>query len=296
MARVHLGRPRPLTSAVAGLTECRPLLLFGGRLELVSLNTTRPKHPRRFSLPLALHALIDIWGTLFSTGSSNISRTCLTLRTCLRSGLKASRTLTPRQWTISLWSVLTEWQDGEKIGSALRLTLRLGTFCTVFQAEMVTLQRAIRRVKNGKDGLVNIFSDSRSSLERTYRRARQAGRPHEENGSGPRSVSAIAHENVVRAASLEEWQQLYAEASAGEITKCFFPRVEQAYSIIRKIEMTSQVAQTLTGYGGFVNYLYRFKLRDSPHCACDPTEIQDVLHVLENCDIFHREHVRWKRG
>ncbi|GBP71965.1 hypothetical protein EVAR_45279_1 [Eumeta japonica] len=29
---------------------------------------------------------------------------------------------------------------------------------------MVTLQRAIRRVKNGKDGLVNIFSDSRSSL------------------------------------------------------------------------------------------------------------------------------------
>ncbi|GBP03308.1 hypothetical protein EVAR_2707_1 [Eumeta japonica] len=60
MARVHLGRPRPLTSAVAGLTECRPLLLLGGRLELVSLNTTRPKHPRRFSLPLALHALIDI--------------------------------------------------------------------------------------------------------------------------------------------------------------------------------------------------------------------------------------------
>ncbi|GBP19503.1 hypothetical protein EVAR_102050_1 [Eumeta japonica] len=30
---------------------------------------------------------------------------------------------------------------------------------------MATLQRAIRRVKNGKDGLVNVFSDSRSSLE-----------------------------------------------------------------------------------------------------------------------------------
>ncbi|GBP82532.1 hypothetical protein EVAR_91657_1 [Eumeta japonica] len=30
---------------------------------------------------------------------------------------------------------------------------------------MVALQGAIRRVKNGKDGLVNIFSDSRSSLE-----------------------------------------------------------------------------------------------------------------------------------
>ncbi|GBP78445.1 hypothetical protein EVAR_52250_1 [Eumeta japonica] len=30
---------------------------------------------------------------------------------------------------------------------------------------MVALQRAIRMVKNGKDGLVNIFSDSKSSLE-----------------------------------------------------------------------------------------------------------------------------------
>ncbi|GBP98428.1 hypothetical protein EVAR_9222_1 [Eumeta japonica] len=53
--------------------------------------------------------------------------------------------------------------------------------------------------------------------------------------------------------------------------------------------MTSHMAQTLTGHGGFAQYLFRFKLRDSPHCACDPAKIQDVLHVLEDCDMFLRE-------
>ncbi|GBP90259.1 hypothetical protein EVAR_89378_1 [Eumeta japonica] len=75
-------------------------------------------------------------------------------------------------------------------------------------------------------------------------------------------------------------------------------------------EMTSHLAQTLTGHGGFSQYLHRFKLKDSPYCACDPAKIQDVLHVLEEywlknaivsrrlsqikggSDIFKREAVR----
>ncbi|GBP85084.1 hypothetical protein EVAR_51203_1 [Eumeta japonica] len=50
--------------------------------------------------------------------------------------------------------------------------------------------------------------------------------------------------------------------------------------------MTSHLAQTLTGHGGFSQYLHRFKLKDSPYCACDPAKIQDVLHVLEECQCF----------
>ncbi|GBP96402.1 hypothetical protein EVAR_90499_1 [Eumeta japonica] len=53
-----------------------------------------------------------------------------------------------------------------------------------------------------------------------------------------------------------------------------------------KTEMTSHLAQTLTGHGGFSQYLHRFKLKDSPYCACDPAKIQDVLHVLEECQCF----------
>ncbi|GBP60081.1 hypothetical protein EVAR_7074_1 [Eumeta japonica] len=51
------------------------------------------------------------------------------------------------------------------------------------------------------------------------------------------------------------------------------------------------IRATLMGYGGFAQYLYRFKLQDSPYCAYDPAKIKDVLHVLEVCDMFHRERV-----
>ncbi|GBP17912.1 hypothetical protein EVAR_7905_1 [Eumeta japonica] len=56
----------------------------------------------------------------------------------------------------------------------------------------------------------------------------------------------------------------------------------------------SQVAQTLTDHGEFTHYLYRFELRDSPYRACDSAKIQSVLHVLEDCDMFHRECVALK--
>ncbi|GBP05693.1 hypothetical protein EVAR_5037_1 [Eumeta japonica] len=53
--------------------------------------------------------------------------------------------------------------------------------------------------------------------------------------------------------------------------------------------MTSQMAQALTGHGRFTQYLFSFKLRDPLHCPSDPAKIQDVLHVLEECDMFLRE-------
>ncbi|GBP08155.1 hypothetical protein EVAR_2941_1 [Eumeta japonica] len=56
------------------------------------------------------------------------------------------------------------------------------------------------------------------------------------------------------------------------------------------------MAQTLMGHGGFSQYRFRFKLRDSPHCACDPAKIQDVLLVLEDCDMFLRKRAALEAG
>ncbi|GBP16456.1 hypothetical protein EVAR_72839_1 [Eumeta japonica] len=156
-------------------------------------------------------------------------------------------------------AALTEWRDGEETWCS---ALRLDPFCTVFQAEMIALQRAIRRVKNGKDGLVNVFGDS------------------------PRSLRKMGLSLIL---------ERYAEGSTGEITKCFFPRVEQAYRVLRKVEITSQMAQTLTGHGGFAQYLHRFKLKDSSYCACDPAKILEVLHVLQECQCFCGSVWHWKR-
>ncbi|GBP35915.1 hypothetical protein EVAR_23164_1 [Eumeta japonica] len=122
---------------------------------------------------------------------------------------------------------------------------------------------------------------------------RGRGLSHQEDSCGLRSVSAVGG----KVASLEERQKRYAEGSTWEITKCFFPRAEQAYRVLKQIAMTSQVAPTLTGHGGFAQYLFRFKLQeDSPYCACDPSKIQDMLHVLEDCDMFHRERVALEAG
>ncbi|GBP13866.1 hypothetical protein EVAR_10442_1 [Eumeta japonica] len=60
--------------------------------------------------------------------------------------------------------------------------------------------------------------------------------------------------------------------------------------------MTSQMVQALVDHGRFMQYLFRFKLRDSPYCACDRAKIQDLLHVLEECGMFLREHAALGTG
>ncbi|GBP47888.1 hypothetical protein EVAR_33605_1 [Eumeta japonica] len=137
--------------------------------------------------------------------------------TCPRSGTRASRTWTPKQWTVSIPSL--PWRAHIGIAGNERVD------------ELA--RRAVLDKKTAAD----------------YDRF------------------PLSHvKNMIRAARLEEWQQRYAEG----------------------------MAQILTGHGGFALYLYRFKLRDSPYCACDPSKIQDVLYVLEVCDMFVSVR-RWKR-
>ncbi|GBP80357.1 hypothetical protein EVAR_54745_1 [Eumeta japonica] len=60
--------------------------------------------------------------------------------------------------------------------------------------------------------------------------------------------------------------------------------------------MTALLAQILTGHGGFAQYLYRLKLKNSPYCACAPDEVQNVLHVLKECLFFVKELVETETG
>ncbi|GBP81630.1 hypothetical protein EVAR_74892_1 [Eumeta japonica] len=138
--------------------------------------------------------------------------------------------------------------------------------------EMVVLQRAIRRVRNGKDGLINIFSNSRSSLKiRVHGEISKNDRADElarrvdftKKTAADYDKFPLSHaKKVIRAASLEERQQRYTEGSTVKITKCFFPREEKAYSVLQQIGMTSLMAQFLTGDGEFAQYLFRFRLQD----------------------------------
>ncbi|GBP32826.1 hypothetical protein EVAR_19678_1 [Eumeta japonica] len=68
-------------------------------------------------------------------------------------------------------------------------------------------------------------------------------------------------------------------------------RREQAYRVLRQMVMTSQMAEIFTEHGECAKYLHRFKLKNSPYCACDPSKIQDVLYVLEEYPTFFWERV-----
>ncbi|GBP08428.1 hypothetical protein EVAR_77131_1 [Eumeta japonica] len=121
-------------------------------------------------------------------------------------------------------ATLTEWRDGKETWYT---TLRLDVFCIVFQAEMVVLQRVIRRVRNGKGGLVDIFSDFRSFLEvligpKIYHLlADEARREISEIVSEGRAVRLFCIEHMLglrersvqtsspgRPPSLERWQRI----------------------------------------------------------------------------------------
>ncbi|GBP75760.1 hypothetical protein EVAR_59403_1 [Eumeta japonica] len=126
---------------------------------------------------------------------------------------------------------------------------------------MVALQGVIGRVKNSKDGLINIFSDSRSLERVTIVQTNSPGAP-----PSPRLQQTMTgfycRIKSDRAASLEEWQEQYVEGSTGEDTKWFFP---------------------------WWNKRTGFKLKDSPYCTRDPSKEQNISHALEECYMFMRE-------
>ncbi|GBP92257.1 hypothetical protein EVAR_68218_1 [Eumeta japonica] len=72
---------------------------------------------------------------------------------------------------------------------------------------------------------------------------------------------------------------------------------ERADELVKRAASLERLQQTmigfrcrvLKGHGGFAHYLYRFKLKDSPYCACDPAKEEDGLHTFEECHIFMRE-------
>ncbi|GBP66738.1 hypothetical protein EVAR_50117_1 [Eumeta japonica] len=167
-------------------------------------------------------------------------------------------------------AALTEWQDGEESCNS-RSVLEVLTCSKTYHylahearrdiSEIVAESRAVRlfwvRAHAGIKG-----------NERADELVRRADKTAADYDRFPLSYA----KRVTRVASLEEWQEQYAEGSNGEIIKCFVLRVKQTYRV-RQIDITSQLALTLTGHGGFSQYLFRFKLKDSLYCACNPTKI-----------------------
>ncbi|GBP24858.1 hypothetical protein EVAR_14191_1 [Eumeta japonica] len=75
---------------------------------------------------------------------------------------------------------------------------------------------------------------------------------------------------VIRAASLKSGSNVTLREAWVKSPNASFPGWKKLkkpdwYSILRQKRMTSQIAQALMGHRGFTQYLFRFRLRHSPH-------------------------------
>ncbi|XP_045541155.1 uncharacterized protein LOC123722714 [Papilio machaon] len=99
----------------------------------------------------------------------------------------------------------------------------------------------------------------------------------------------------IRQEPVDEWNQRYQEGETARVTKVLFPNVSSAHGIIKSIQMDYLTVQVLTGHGGFSEYLYRFKCKENPSCACDDMTNKEILHLVTDCPIFTRERYEIER-
>ncbi|XP_049871211.1 uncharacterized protein LOC126370417 [Pectinophora gossypiella] len=90
----------------------------------------------------------------------------------------------------------------------------------------------------------------------------------------------------IRMDTLDEWNRRYSTGHTASTTKLFFPSAVEAYRTVRKLSITKELTQALTGHGGFSEYLTRFKCKENPACACDPGVSETVPHLLVECPIY----------
>ncbi|XP_049869365.1 uncharacterized protein LOC126369116 [Pectinophora gossypiella] len=93
----------------------------------------------------------------------------------------------------------------------------------------------------------------------------------------------------IRMDTLDEWNRRYSTGHTASTTKLFFPSAVGAYRTIRRLGITKELTQALTGHGGFSEYLTRFKCKDNPACACDADTGETVPHILLHCPVHDRD-------
>jgi ribonuclease HI len=90
----------------------------------------------------------------------------------------------------------------------------------------------------------------------------------------------------LREDSLEKWQSEWNNTTIGQITKQFFPVIQDRLSM--KIKITPIFTMLITGHGNLKSYLHKLKIIDTPICPCRKEE-QTVDHLLYVCELLQKE-------
>ncbi|XP_068631438.1 uncharacterized protein [Battus philenor] len=195
--------------------------------------------------------------------------------------------------------------------------LKLGSYCTVYQVELLALAEATGYAASGSAQSCAILSDSRSALQTAARsdtlhplavRVKENVMKARENGKSVRFywVDQLAKDAALknkckpvyegcpisivkrqlRLETLHEWNRRYVSGARASVARIFFSNATQAYRVLRKVEVDTVLVQLFTGHGGFSEYLYRFKLKEDPSCFCEPGVDQTAIHLVAECPAF----------
>ncbi|XP_059049813.1 uncharacterized protein LOC131844848 [Achroia grisella] len=199
---------------------------------------------------------------------------------------------------LSVWNRATETKA---------LKLALSAHCTVYQAELLALSRAVGIASEHPATTIGILSDSRAALQTVANpkaptpSTRGVGRKREggpsRQGSGPeveeevrlRLVSVSFAKRLIRDRTIAEWDRRYQSGETASVTKLFFPSAADAYRVVGKITADKYITQLFTGHGGFRAYLHRFRCRENPSCPCDQHTPETLLHIMSQCPRFGRK-------
>ncbi|XP_069364907.1 uncharacterized protein [Maniola hyperantus] len=165
---------------------------------------------------------------------------------------------------------LVYWRDGIETGKKKFL---LESYCSVYQAEMYALYRATDVAIKCKDKQIMI-TDSKSSLE-TIQNLKSYDPLAFEIGQNLKKLKN--EQKIIRLFWIRahvgvegnERADQYKTTEKAAVTKSFFPAVEGANAILRKLTLTPVLVQVFSGHGGFSEYLHRFRCKEGPGCVYD---------------------------
>jgi len=82
--------------------------------------------------------------------------------------------------------------------------------------------------------------------------------------------------------SVKQWQREWVETTKGQITKAFFPQIEDRLKL--RLNTTPNYTSTVTGHGNIKSYLCKYKTIDNPMCPCKKVTKQgNTLHWTAHC-------------
>ncbi|KAJ4447158.1 hypothetical protein ANN_09159 [Periplaneta americana] len=115
------------------------------------------------------------------------------------------------------------------------------------------------------------------------------------NNEIPVSFDRIPVSDIMRELqeeSVVKWESEWQNTINGAVTKSYFPSVKERLRV--NIPLNGKVTTFLNVHGKTGAYLYRFKLRDNPSCACGAEE-QTVDHLLFECPKLDKERLAFQR-